>query len=267
MNILKTNRLSPALCAVFLASTIAGCAQQEQEEPPDLPPVGSLQAEVKTMQSAPVAAKNANPEGDGEYTNFANAWVRVAYLRVGAAVVLALPVASMALTLSQDPEFDGDSWNWSLTVLNTTADLELSGDLVNGWDVAFYVTNPEVTRFLWIEGHANPTLTEGTWTGHSVDLPAGDDAVLDINWSYTSETERSVSVSNVNSESPDFGDLLTYTLSGTSATILFDDASAPNQVATISVDTLLNAGSIQVPLYNDGAEACWDESFLNVTCQ
>jgi hypothetical protein len=47
---------------------------------------------------------------------------------------------------------------------------------------------------------------------------------------------------------------------------VFEDASVPDSTAFIAIDTVTGAGSIQVPLYNGGQRACWDDAFLNTTC-
>ena len=256
------------LTALMTASALALATACVQEEPPDLPPVGTMTAELGTMEDAPAAAKNADPAVAGDYANFANAWVRVNVLRLYAAGVVAIPAVAMALALTQDPQHEGNSWLWSLTIGEVTGDLELTAGLVSGYDLGLYVTNPEegLDRFMWIEGHANIALSEGYWVGHSVDLPAADNEVLEISWTYLAEDDRSLEFSNVSSASEDVGDVIAYAVSGTTATVIFDDASEPAQVATIVWDTVTGVGSIQVPLYNDGNKACWDASFVNVVC-
>ena len=239
-----------------------------KEQPPELPPLGTLQSDLSALEAAPSEAKNADPAGVGPYTNFANAWVRVAVLRLYAGGVLLLPTLGMALALSQEPVLHGHTWVWTVTVGNTTGELELSGGSVAGWDVAFLVTNvaQNLDRFVWIEGHFAGDLSTGYWLGHAADLPAGADEVLEISWRYASDTDKTLEFSNVNAQSPDLGDVLSYTVLGSSATLVFEDASAPSSTAVTTIDTVTGAGAIQVPLYNGGQRACWDDAFLNTTC-
>jgi hypothetical protein len=257
------NTISSLIAASAMVLGTVGCAEQ----PPELPPVASMSADISSVDSAPAIAKNAALQGDGEYTNFANGWVRVALVRAWATGVLLVPAASMGIALTQEPHKQGDRWVWSVTVGATTGDLELSADLADGWTVEFYVSNQQLDRYLWIEGHFVTDLTSGYWLGHDPNLPAGDDEVLEISWQYTSPTDHSLEYSNVNSSSPDIGDVLSYTRSGQTATVVFDDASEPDQVATVSWDTTTGAGSIEVPLYNGGAEACWGSTFQNAPCE
>jgi hypothetical protein len=256
------------LTALITASALTVATGCVQEEPPDLPPVGTMTAELGTMQDAPPAAKNADPAVAGDYANFANAWVRVNVLRLYATGVVAVPAVAMALALTQEPRQQGNSWLWSLTIGEVTGDLELTAGLVSGYDVGLYVTNPSegLDQYLWIEGHANTALSEGYWVGHSVDLPAGDDELVEISWTYLADDDRSLEFSNVSSASEDVGDVIAYAVNGTTATVVYDDASEPEKVATIIWDTVTGVGSIQVPLYNDGNAACWDASFVNVAC-
>ncbi len=263
---MKTNTIVSLVASAALLVGSMGCMQQEQ--PPELPPVGTMKAELGTVESAPQAAKDADPDAVGDYSNFANAWVRVKLLQAYGTGIVFIPAVAMGLALSQEPTHQGDSWLWSVTVGQTTGDLELSGGLIAGWDVSFFVSNPAegIADFLWIEGHSNPELTEGYWLGHDVNRPASDNEVLEIAWSYTSETDRSLSYSNVNSSSPDLGDVITYSVQGTTATLVYDDASDPSLIANITWDTTTGVGSIQVPYYNGGEKACWNASFVNAPC-
>ena len=79
---------------------------------------------------------------------------------------------------------------WTVTALSTTGDLELSADLTDGWTVELYVSNQQLDRYLWIEGHFVADLTSGYWLGHDPNLPAGNDDVLEISWRYTSSAVK-----------------------------------------------------------------------------
>jgi hypothetical protein len=263
---MKSNTIVSLVAGTALLVGSLGCVQEEQ--PPELPPVGTMQTELGTIESAPQVAKDADPDALGDYSNFANAWVRVKLLQAYGTGIVFIPAVAMGLALTQDPSYQGDRWVWSVTVGQTTGDLELSGGPLAGWDVEFFVSNPVegISNFLWIEGHSNPDLTEGYWLGHDVNLPAGEDEVLEIAWRYTSETDRSLAYSNVKTSSPDLGDVITYTVLGTTATVVYDDASDEDLIANITWDTTTGVGSIQVPYYNGGEKACWDASFRNAPC-
>ena len=141
MSIRQNQRLLSTVGSLLICSMISlGCAQ---EQPPELPPVESMSADVSAMEAAPFAARNANPDGTGEYSNFANAWLRVNLLRLYAAGVMFVPAVAMGLALTQEAEADGEDWVWTVTVGQTTARLEVALGLVSGWDVDFLISNPE----------------------------------------------------------------------------------------------------------------------------
>ena len=254
------------LASVALALTATfGCANNE--EPPELPPVTSLTTNLEAPAAAPDTAKNADINGTGVHTNFANAWVRVKVLQLYGAGIILIPGTVMAAALTQQPTLRGDTWVWSVTALGATADLEVRGAVNEGWDIDLLISNTELDRYLWIEGNFALDLSEGIWTAHDANLPAGADDVLDIRWTYVSDTERTLVFENTNQSSPDVGDVLTYSVSGNTATLRFDDASEANQIAEITWDSTTGLGSIQVPDYNNGERACWNAAFENAACQ
>ena len=257
-----------ALAIALISSQAAGCVQ---EEPPELPPVTSLTANLSAPESAPLEAKNADPAGAGDYSNFANAWVRVKILQLYGAGIVLIPGVVMAAALNQEPRqevrADSEAWIWSVSALGATADLEIATGLVSGWDVDLLVSNAELDRYLWIEGNFALDLSEGVWTAHDANLPADADSALEIRWTHVSDTDRTLVFENTNQSSPDVGDRLTFSVSGTTATLRFEDASDPGVVANISWDTDTAAGSIEVPLHNNGEKACWNAAFVNAPCE
>ena len=260
--------------ATIVTATVGisfGCVAKDDDNPPDLPPVGSLTTDVEVLNGAPPAAKNA-PLGptatgtDGAYQNFANAWLRVKVVQLYGAGIILLPAAVMGAALTQEPQQRGDTWVWTISALGATADLEVSANLVSGWDIDLYISNADLSRYLWIEGDFALDLTEGTWAANDHNQSPGSDRVLEISWNYNSETDRSLEYRNVNSESEDVGDAMRFTLNGTAATLAYTDASDSNVVANIEWDTGTGHGSIQVPHYNNGDKACWDSGFEDTLC-
>lgn len=258
-----SNILALVASTALVSASLTGCVQ---EQPPELPPVGSLTANIEVVEAAPDEAKNADPAGVGDYTNFANAWVRVKILQLYAGGVILIPAVVMAAALAQEPRQEGEAWIWTVTAGGATADLELRANLA-GWDIDLYVTNADVERFLWIEGDFDVDLGAGTWRANDANRAAGENAVLEIAWNYLADNERSLVFTNVDQQSPDVGDVLSYTISGNTATVGFDDADNPEQIAQASWDNTTGVGDVEVPLYNNGERACWDTTFSNVACE
>lgn len=259
MTVLRSS-LSLSIATAFAFGACGG------DDPPDLPQVSSMSANLEAPNSAPAPAKNADPAVVGDYQNFANAFVRVRIVQTVAVAAVVVPAAVIGAALTQEPVEEGDTWHWSVTALGATADLYVKLGLVSGWDVELFVTNNEVTDFLWVEGDFTTDLSSGTWTAHDPSLPAASDEVLEIEWTHSSETDNAISYTNVNSEHEGFEDVMSFTIIQSNAVLVFDDASDPDQVATIAWDMLSKAGAIQVPLFNGGNEACWDAEFKNTAC-
>lgn len=252
--------------AVSLAAFATGCADDTLPQQPEIPPSASMTADLTGLEAAPVAAKQASPTAESTFAHFANAWVRVKVVQLYAAGVVAIPALVMGAALGQEPTSDGDQWVWDVSAGAASASLRFSGNVVSGWDVDLLVTNAEVTDYLWVEGSSNTAATEGAWVLHDAKEPAGEDKVLDISWSYTSETDHSLTYRNVNQSSADVNDEVEYSLDGTTATVVLRDATDSSLVATARWSTETGAGSIQVPNYNNGELACWGANFQNADC-
>lgn len=257
--------MKPSAAALLLAVLALGCADDSLPQP-KIPPVQSMTADLSGLESAPPLAKQANPAGITAYTNFANAWVRVKILQLYALGVVAIPASVIGLALGQQPTNDGNQWIWDVSAGNASASLRFRGNVVAGWDVDLLVTNADVEDFLWVEGDSNGTATQGSWMLHDAREPIDEDQVLEIRWSYESETDYSLEYRNVSQSSADVGDELAYSLGGSTATVVFRDASETALVATISWSTETAAGSIQVPGFNNGDKACWGTDFKNTDC-
>ncbi|MBT8495007.1 MAG: hypothetical protein KJO07_18300 [Deltaproteobacteria bacterium] len=256
--------------SLVIAFSLLSAACVKEDDPPDLPPAGSMTVDLAAVEAAPLVAKgepNTQTIVPVQYENFAQAWVRVKVLQLFAVGVIVVPGTAIALALSQEPTESNGVWTWTVTVNSATAELDVSAGLASGWDVDLYVTDPQqsLDRYLWVEGDSNLDVTEGTWTLHDPEL-TGNDEALAIEWSYTTDTDRSLAYVVRNSEIPESGDSITFTVAGTTASVTYVDADDPSVMAEISWDTTTGAGQITVPGFNGGAAACWDELFENADC-
>ena len=261
-----------ALCTCSALLLALSC--KDKDDSPDLPPATSLSTDFSALTAAPVAAKNA-PTGatavPEDYLNFANAFVRVKVVQFFAGLVIVLPAAAMGLALNEDPDKQGNTWFWSVTVGEATADLEVSVSLVSGFDVELYVTNAELERFLWVEGNFGDGSGTGEWVLHDPEIAGADKRALSIQWTYVSDTDRALTYEILSPTANDDGDVFqgdtfAYTVDGMTATLEYVDADVPTSTALIEWDTTTGAGSITVPEFNGGATACWDELFENAAC-
>jgi hypothetical protein len=252
------------------ALVLSGCPQAEEEEeaPPSLPRISSLSMDMSALTSAPTAAKQGGSTAIGDYENFAHAYTRVAIVEVAALAVVALPATAIGLAISTPGEQLSDgSYHWSVSALGATANVFVSHNFTDGWRGELYVSGANLNNFLWAEGEFNTALTDGTWTLHDANLPAGNDTSLEIDWRYRADDDLSLTYHNVNQQSDGAGDTMDFTISGSNASLVYTDASEPNQVATIIWDAFTAEGAIQVPDFNGGQEACWDDLFVNTSCK
>ena len=230
-----------------------------------------MTVDLAAMSAAPIAAKGDPSTAfavPSQYENFAHAWLRVKVLQVFAVGVIVVPGTAIALALSQEPTEEGGVWTWSVDVGASTIDLDVTAGLAQGWDVDLFVTNPNegLDRFRWVAGDSNLAATDGTWMLHDPELPASNTEALAIEWNYVSDTDRSLAYVVRNTESPEFGDSLTLTIAGTTASLQYVDADSPSIAAEIRWDES-GAGQIEVPGFNSGVAACWNTSFENTPCE
>jgi hypothetical protein len=259
---------------ILSAVLVLSLSCKKGDDSPDLPPAGSLAVAIDALNAAPLEAKNA-PTGTAaapeDYLNFANAWVRVKVVQFFSGLVIVLPAAAIVAALQTSPRKEGDRWIWSVTVQDTTADLEVAASLVSGFDIDLYITNNELNRYLWVEGNFGDGSGTGEWVLHDPEIDGADDRALSIQWTYVSDTDRALTYEILsprpNAQNETFtGDTFTYSVLDTTATLEYEDADDPGVVAVISWDTVSGAGSIQVPGFNGGAKACWDQLFENLDC-
>ena len=262
----KLNRFQGwVLGVVFILGS--ACKSADENRAPDLPPATSLTFDLGALEAAPSAAKNNLATAQGDYANFYNAWVRTAYVRLVAEGVVLVPALTVAAVLQDQPEFVNGGWEWSRTVAqDNDVVLRIEGDPTAGWNTTLHVTNPSVTDFLWLAGHYDPDVTSGSWTIHNPELDASADEALEISWIHVSAMERSVTYEIVDTTSDDVGDVLIFAELGDDASISFTDASDAQGNGVIQWSKSTHAGSLTVPNYNDGLQACWDEAYLNDAC-
>ena len=127
-------RASPVNLLLLATLLGPGCDTDEGgDAAPELPPIATLQADLSGIESAPLAAKQASPTTTGNYSHFANAWLRVNVLRLYAAGIVLIPAAVMAAALSQQPTFEAGAWTWRVNAANADATLRVAGTRATGF--------------------------------------------------------------------------------------------------------------------------------------
>ncbi len=261
------------VCASLVTLGV-GCDKNDGNEAADLPPASTLNFDIGVLAAAPAEAKQ-DPnsathvaQDDGHHENFYQAWFRVAWLGFASALVVILPATGIALAANQKAVRDGDKWIRTVNVGDAKLELEHSVNLLSGWDIDFYVTNSKegLDRFLWVAGSHDLDLSEGTWTLNNPKSEVSDKAMVDISWTYESDTDRTLTVKNVQDGDEGEDDAFKITVLGDQRLLEFTDADDNSVVADIEWNAKTGAGSIQVPGYNEGNKACWDDEFHNIDC-
>ena len=124
-----------------------------------------------------------------------------------------------------------------------------------------------LTNFVWYTGRYNTsTGAEGYWQFFDPAIEGGDQTSVRIDYTYTDESHRSLDVENKRTDGHEnAGDTIAYALAGADLTLaVHDESESLDYTAGIDVNT--DAGYIQVPNYNNGEKACWDENQLNADC-
>ena len=257
------------VCALFAIISVMACEKNPTEskaEKPALPPAQSMQIDLSTFGSPTGLAKAAEPTTKA---NFANAAVRVAIINTVVVAHLTIPAAVFVAAASQKPTLQEDAkfhWVYQVTVGLTTYKADLAGwvDRANKkvrWEM--YVTNPlyqpALTDFLWYEGWANLENSQGQWTFNDPQQTSAKVPVITIDWNYKSDQDAVLTFANVWQGHAEQGDTLEYKVKNSDRSIQFFDKSE-SLTSIIFWDAVTGAGYLQVPGYNNGLPAYWDEN-------
>lgn len=263
-------RLVLWICILFAIVGILACQKNPTEgtpEKPALPPAQSMQIDLSTFGvGGGSLAKIAEP---ATQANFNNAAVRVALINTVVLVNMTIPTAIFVAAISNKPTLEEDAkfhWVYQVTIGLATYKADLAGwvDRQNAkvvWEM--YATNPSLNpalnNFLWYEGWSNIANNQGQWTFYDVQQPGAKVPAITIDWSYKNEKDAELLFSNVWQSHDEQGDTLQYRVKNTDCSIQFYDKSE-DLTSIIFWDAVTTAGYLQVPDYNNGQPAYWDEN-------
>lgn len=275
---MKRNSINQALGAALIAAHLfmTACdknpADSDTPQQPALPPQSSITLDLGAFNQA-LAKGQADATAVGQ--NFITARLTVAVINLSVATILAVPTATFAAALSQQPVLKADGkYHW-IFVVNDGAK-SFQADLA-GWidvpatEAVFEMritttgVTPALSNYLWYEGRAKLDNKTGYWEIYDALRPASAIKVLRIDWQAQDATHATLELAAVEPGVPTFGDKVTYNVNGASRSVIYKDASE-NSTVTIAWDETTKAGSISAPNYNGGNKACWDEKLDDVTC-
>jgi hypothetical protein len=267
--------LSIFLVIALASVSLVGCFEdidgdEDYVEAPPLPPEESMNIDMSIfIDYEPLAG-----------SNFKNAAVRMVAINTSVAAILAAPAAVFAAAISTVPKQQQDgSWLWSYTTTvlgnryeaNLTSRTEMNKNI---WSMRVTSTAPELQldNFEWYIGESSRTNTSGSWTFFDIKTPDERNQVGTVDWrvatvtiGFPNVTYPELVLTNTNSRSEYFGDVTSYRIEYSTATISYYDASE-DLTSYITWDLDTYSGSIKVPNYNNGEVACWDENLQDIEC-
>lgn len=254
---------SLAITVLFLMQ-LAGCSESETTpntpQPPVMPAAQQLQFDFSFFEAGAGLEKT-----DGLYDNFINAYMRTVFLDLTAKLVLAAPVNAFSAALHTVPVAQEDgSWLWTYNWLVGSEQISIIlrglpvGDMVQ-WQLSL-APGESTDSVLWFSGNTSDEGRQGRWVFH--DLDREDYPICgEINWGISGSGNYLEFVSleeqtnghrlRFNDNNPQFSIEYTEGVEGDSSYIRWNGNGE---------------GSLLVPEYNDGLEACWGINLQNRVC-
>ncbi|RKZ17924.1 hypothetical protein DRQ50_04495 [bacterium] len=265
--------LALAALMFLLALNLGGCSDDDNSptatpgtQAPALPNPELLTFDFDFFDGAETLARNGEKSGDNNHDNFVNAYLRAVVLEAMAQLTLAGPVGAFSLALHAVPEAQDDgAWIWTYDWNDYKYPVRLAlrglpaGDHVR-WELRVGDQNGPPTA-LWFEGSTNGDGSEGHWLFHDLDDPA-QSICGEISWGGGLTGNHLEFVSR---EDGSVGDTLRFTDADPDFSVEF----MPGDESELWFIRWHNdgTGSLRVPDYNGGAEACWDRWQENVECE
>lgn len=262
--------LSLLLAGVLLMNACSdSVSSSKQDTPPKMPPAESMNMDLSTFDENEPPSQVNNETS--EVTNFAQAVIRAALMKVVVDANLALPRAIFKAAAEADANLNEENeWEWSFTktVNGNTFEVRFVGTRQDENTILWecYITNTEkgFDDVLLFEGTSNNDGTEGTWTYYNIQNTQEQEAVSQISWSKT-ETSTTLTLEVISENSPHFGNTIEYLAEGNIRHATFYNASE-DQTTELHWNLETLAGYLIAPNYNNGEKACWDSNFQNVPC-
>lgn len=261
--------LMAAVSLLMLAAILlSGCSDNADsptavtlKEPPTLPVAEQFTFDFSFFDAAPSLGK-----AGGVHDNFVNAYLRAVVLDAMAHLVLAAPVSAFAAAVNTTPVALADgAWLWTYywQAGSDAVRIELRGrpdGAVVQWELQLAGANGP--GMVWFTGSTNGDGTAGNWLFRDLDAP-GQPVSGEISWGAAVGDGRYLEF--LSHEPNDDGSTLRFTTTAPDYRIDYTpgDGSAPSFIRWNDA----GHGSLQVPDYNGGFEACWDEFWRNADCQ
>ena len=258
-----------SILALLVAVNLGGCSSDESplsvetNTAPQLPNPEALQFDFSFF-----AAGETMDKSTGTHDNFVNAYLRAVVLEAMAELTLAAPVTVFAAALHTDPVAREDgSWVWNYafqdevdSVLITLVGRPENGQVLWELRLSGRIDGQLLEDATWFDGYTQHGGDTGQWYFYEL-AEMGQPLCGEIAWGddaggrYLSFTSRAP-------ESD--GDTLRFSDNDPDFAIEYTDADTGG-MAHIRWHAD-GSGSLLVPDYNNGEEACWDTRQRNADC-
>lgn len=265
-----TGMCALAVMMIFLIFNLSGCSDDNsptapttaQNQAPALPQTADLQFDFSFFD----AGTDLEKSGDDLHENFVNAYLRAVVLGAMADLVLTPPVGAFAVALHTVPVAQEDgAWIWSYDWNGYRYPIRVAlrglpaGDHVQ-WEMRIGPGGVDPTA-IWFEGRTSGDGSQGHWLFHDLDDPS-QPVCGEIAWG---DDETGHFLQFTSREPEDGGSVLRFNEGTSENMITFTPGDGAE--ASFIQWSVNGTGSLQVPDYNDGAEACWDQWQENMICQ
>ena len=258
------------ILGVFLISSCKDSASTvNNDEPPQLPPVESMEMDFSTYENN---QGSGNSVASQKGTNFAQAAVRAFIMKTVVDVNLFIPRLLLEAASNNEAEFNeegGWTWTYSKMADGETYEVRLLATRTSDNEVSWqlFVTNSalNIDDKLFFSGTSSNDGTNGSWTYFNLQNSEQEEAVSEIEWNVENEEDISLRLEVVSDRNNNMGDFIEYSFDGTIKNAVYFNADE-DETTELQWNVETNAGFIIAPNYNNGEQACWDENFANISC-
>ncbi len=260
---------------LFLSSAYFTSCKKDKGEPPTLPPAESMTIDFSNFTSAAKSLETA-PEIKGtENSNWEFAATVAVFWKSLINITLAVPVTAFKEAVGETPSYVSSKlwqWNYSLTILGSTYNARLTGQIRSSdiqWKM--YVTGEGTgafPEFLWFEGTSKLDGTGGQWILYqNYQSPV---AFLQIDWTKTGTTVGYIKYTYIKNDSY-LNSYIEYGLTSAALnayyTIHYFNGVKFSDV-NVEWNTNTHNGHVKsVDYLGDPNWYCWDSNKINVICQ
>jgi len=255
----------------FFLILTSSCNKDNQEEPPELPPIESMLMDFSAFSQEPTQAKSTQ----ATYTNFLYSYTQVGVWSLAATLYSALPVAAYGHALQQSPVYLGDhAWEWSFDfILNGLQySATLTGERLSNeefsMEMMIGLTAAPTPGVKWFDGVVRYDRTHATWTFYQ----EGSVPVLEIEWNKDFETEAAdLTYTIIKSGHTEEGSYISYTYTPGAEYDAAFDVSVAAGMSDIEWNTTTIKGHVMsVAYFQDDAWHCWDSQangLMDISCE